>query len=65
MNLSLSKSLVRKDLRIVVTSATMDEELFANYFQAPIFKVEGRLHGVEVPINMYLILGDIRTILSY
>lgn len=39
----------RKDLKIVVMSATMDAEKFQKYFNnAPLLKVPGRTHPVEV-----------------
>lgn len=38
------ESVKRPDLRLVITSATMDEELFAKYFNVNVFKVEGRIH---------------------
>ncbi len=37
------------ELKIIVTSATIEEEKFANYFdQSPVAKVPGRLHPVDV-----------------
>ncbi|CAI5488992.1 unnamed protein product [Closterium sp. Naga37s-1] len=39
----------RKDLRLIVTSATLDAEKFSNYFfQCPIFTIPGRTFPVEV-----------------
>ncbi len=39
----------RKDLRVVVTSATIDVEAFSQYFDgAPIVRVEGRSYPVDV-----------------
>ena len=39
----------RPDLKVIVTSATLDVERFSAYFNdAPIFEVEGRSHPVEV-----------------
>lgn len=39
----------RKDLRLVITSATLDAEKFSKHFNdAPIFMVEGRSYPVEV-----------------
>ncbi|MCL1622830.1 ATP-dependent RNA helicase HrpA [Moraxella sp. Tifton1] len=43
----------RPDLKIIITSATLDTERFANYFSikgvpAPVFNVEGRSYPVEV-----------------
>ncbi|MXY97677.1 MAG: ATP-dependent RNA helicase HrpA, partial [Gemmatimonadetes bacterium] len=48
----------RKDLKIVVTSATIDAAAFSNAFdQAPVVEVSGRLHPVEI---RYLPLEDTR-----
>ena len=47
----LLKDLVRKrpDLKLVVTSATLDAEKFSTYFfECPIFTIPGRLFPVEV-----------------
>jgi len=39
----------RPDLKLIITSATIDPERFANHFEnAPILKVEGRSYPVEV-----------------
>eukprot|EP00934_Nitzschia_sp_Nitz4_P000011 Nitzschia sp. Nitz4//scaffold123_size70294//37247//40867//NITZ4_005929-RA/size70294-processed-gene-0.17-mRNA-1//-1//CDS//3329534488//11//frame0 len=39
----------RPDLKIIVTSATLDAEKFSNYFfQAPIFTIPGRTFPVEI-----------------
>ena len=39
----------RPDLKVVVMSATIDEERFATFFGgAPILRVQGRLFPVEV-----------------
>jgi pre-mRNA-splicing factor ATP-dependent RNA helicase DHX15/PRP43 len=39
----------RKDLKLVVMSATLEAEKFQNYFlDAPLIKVPGRLHPVEI-----------------
>lgn len=39
----------RPDLKLVVTSATIDTELFSRHFgNAPIIEVSGRLHSVEI-----------------
>lgn len=39
----------RKDLRLVITSATLDAEKFSRHFNdAPIFSVEGRSYPVEI-----------------
>ncbi|GIQ90495.1 hypothetical protein KIPB_013309, partial [Kipferlia bialata] len=42
-------SVRRKDLRVIVTSATLDAEKFARYFNdAAIFTIPGRCHPVEI-----------------
>lgn len=38
----------RPDLKVVLMSATIDEEAFARYFAAPIVRIEGRTHPVEI-----------------
>lgn len=39
----------RKDLKVIITSATLDVNRFSNYFNgAPIFEVEGRSYPVEL-----------------
>lgn len=39
----------RKDLKLVVMSATLEAEKFQGYFlDAPLMKVPGRLHPVEI-----------------
>ncbi|DBA76854.1 TPA: hypothetical protein ACH3X2_008868 [Trebouxia sp. C0005] len=39
----------RKDLKLIVTSATLDADKFASYFlDAPIFKIPGRTFPVEI-----------------
>ena len=39
----------RPDLKIIVTSATLDAEKFSSYFfNAPIFTIPGRMHPVEI-----------------
>ena len=39
----------RKDLRLIVTSATLDAEKFSAYFyDCPIFRIPGRNHPVEI-----------------
>jgi ATP-dependent helicase HrpA len=43
------KNLKREDLKVVVTSATIDAEKFSKFFQnAPVIEVSGRLYPVEV-----------------
>lgn len=49
--LGLLKNLLqrRSDLKLIVTSATIDEEKFSNYFwNAPILNVSGRTYGVTI-----------------
>merc|ERR1719163_2753986 len=39
----------RKDLKLIVTSATLDAEKFSSYFfDCPIFTIPGRIHPVEI-----------------
>ncbi|MCF6764855.1 ATP-dependent RNA helicase HrpA [Thiotrichales bacterium 19S3-7] len=39
----------RKDLKVIITSATIDQQRFSNYFnQAPIIEVSGRTYPVEI-----------------
>ena len=38
----------RPDLKLVVMSATLEVEKFQSYFDAPLIKVPGRLHPVEI-----------------
>ena len=39
---------LRDDIRIVITSATIDVDKFSHFFnQAPVFEIEGRTFGVE------------------
>lgn len=59
----------RKDLKLVVMSATLEAEKFQGYFlDAPLMKVPGRLHPVEIfytqePERDYLEAG-IRTVVQ-
>ncbi|WP_180053383.1 ATP-dependent RNA helicase HrpA [Acinetobacter sp. YH12236] len=52
----------RKDLKVIITSATLDINRFSNYFNgAPIYEVEGRSYPVEVryrPISEMSIVGS-------
>ena len=52
----------RPDLKVIITSATLDVNRFSNYFnQAPIFEVEGRSYPVEVryrPISELAVGGS-------
>ena len=38
----------RDDLKVIITSATIDTELFARAFDAPVIEVSGRLYPIEV-----------------
>lgn len=39
----------REDLKLIVTSATLDAEKFSSYFyDCPIFRIPGRIYPVEV-----------------
>ena len=38
----------RKDLKIIITSATIDTEKFSRAFRAPIIEVSGRMYPVEI-----------------
>jgi len=38
----------RPDLKVIITSATIDTERFATHFDAPVVEVTGRTHPVEV-----------------
>ncbi|MGQ0474501.1 ATP-dependent RNA helicase HrpA [Acinetobacter variabilis] len=52
----------RKDLKVIITSATLDVNRFSDYFNgAPIYEVEGRSYPVEVryrPISEMSIVGS-------
>ena len=40
---------IRPDLRLIVTSATLDSEKFSSYFHdCPTFRIPGRMYPVEV-----------------
>ena len=38
----------RRDLKLIITSATIDTARFAEFFDAPVIDVEGRMYPVEV-----------------
>ncbi|KAK1296057.1 putative pre-mRNA-splicing factor ATP-dependent RNA helicase [Acorus calamus] len=38
----------RTDLKLLISSATLDAEKFSEYFDAPIFKIPGRRYPVEI-----------------
>ena len=45
---------MRKDLKLVISSATLDAQKFAHFFNAKIFNVDGRVFPVEeiyCPLN--------------
>ena len=49
----------RKDLKVVVMSATLNAERFQKYFNAPLLDIPGRMYPVEIfyspkPVNDYL-----------
>jgi len=40
---------IRKDLKLIVTSATLDAEKFSSYFyNCPIFRIPGRSYPVQI-----------------
>ena len=53
----------RKDLKIIITSATIDTQAFSEHFrQAPVATIEGRTHPVEI---IYSPLPDDENEISY
>jgi len=43
----------RRDLKLIITSATIDAEKFSNHFnQAPVIEVSGRLYPVEIKYQL-------------
>jgi len=38
----------RQDLKLIITSATLDAERFAQHFDAPVIEVSGRLYPIEM-----------------
>lgn len=48
--LGILKTLLRqrRDLKVIITSATIDTEKFARTFRAPIIEVSGRMYPVEI-----------------
>ncbi|MEO1062039.1 MAG: ATP-dependent RNA helicase HrpA [Actinomycetota bacterium] len=48
----------RRDLQVVVTSATIDTERFAEHFDAPVVEVTGRTYPVEVRYQPFGIDDD-------
>lgn len=54
----------RSDLKLVVMSATLEAEKFQGYFlDAPLMKVPGRLHPVEIFYTQ--VLRDLRPCIAY
>jgi ATP-dependent helicase HrpA len=53
--LGLLRSLLtkRRDMKVVITSATIDTEKFSHAFHAPIIEVSGRMYPVEVRYMPY------------
>ena len=53
--LGMIKSLLskREDFKVIVTSASMDIQLFENYFRTRALKVSGRLHPVSIEYKDY------------
>ena len=39
---------IRPDLKVVITSATLDIKKFADYFGAPMVKIPGKIFPVEI-----------------
>ena len=51
----LRKEAKKSELKIIVTSATIEEEKFAQYFEkAPVAKVKGRMYPVELRYHMLM-----------
>ena len=48
----------RPDLKVIITSATIDPERFARHFDAPIIGVSGRTYPVELRYRPYGAQGD-------
>ena len=48
----------RPDLKLIITSATIDVERFAEHFDAPVVEVSGRTYPVEVRYRPLLELSD-------
>ncbi|KAJ3119220.1 DEAH (Asp-Glu-Ala-His) box polypeptide 34 [Nowakowskiella sp. JEL0407] len=44
---------IRKDLRVVLMSATINAELFAKYFNAPIVEIPGRMFPVSIEYHPF------------
>jgi ATP-dependent helicase HrpA len=48
----------RKDFKVIVTSASLDTELFKQYFSAPILKISGRMYPVVEIFKPYDYVKD-------
>ncbi|GAA4682088.1 ATP-dependent RNA helicase HrpA [Nocardioides nanhaiensis] len=48
----------RPDLKLIITSATIDVERFAQHFDAPVVEVSGRTYPVEVRYRPLMDLGE-------
>ncbi|MEY3220080.1 MAG: ATP-dependent helicase HrpA [Pseudomonadota bacterium] len=48
----------RKDLKIIITSATIDTARFAQHFNAPIIEIEGRNYPIEVRYRPLMDLSE-------
>lgn len=48
----------RPDLKLVITSATIDVDRFAQHFDAPVVEVSGRTYPVEIRYRPLMALGD-------
>lgn len=48
----------RPDLKLVITSATIDVDRFAQHFDAPVVEVSGRTYPVEVRYRPLMAFGD-------
>ena len=51
----------RPDLKLIITSATIDVERFAEHFDAPVVEVSGRTYPVEVRYRPLVELPEART----
>ena len=48
----------RQDFKVIVTSASMDIQLFENYFKTKTLKVSGRMHPVAINYKDYGNYGE-------
>src|SRR3954471_9357107 len=49
----------RPDLKVIITSATIDTERFARHFDAPVVEVSGRTYPVEVRYRPLMALSEV------